>query len=172
MNWLPLNISLDRMDGVTSCLDDYAGRVLLVVNTASQCGYTPQYEALESLQRQYSEDGLAILAFPCDQFGNQEPGSAEQIVRFCVENYGVSFPLHEKTRVNGAQTHPLFEQLKRAAPGLLGSQRVKWNFTKFLVNRSRSEVRRFAPMTSPSALTADIERFLAEDALLSQPQRT
>ncbi|MBN92702.1 MAG: glutathione peroxidase [Deltaproteobacteria bacterium] len=165
MTWLPPNLPLARMDGQASVLDDYDGQVLLVVNTASQCGFTPQYEGLQALHLRYHDQGLAVLAFPCDQFGNQEPGSGEEIAAFCRDQYRVSFPVHEKTTVNGSQAHPLFRHLKQAAPGLLGSQGIKWNFTKFLVSRSREEVRRYAPTTSPSAITSDIEGFLTQASL-------
>jgi len=167
MHRLPPDMPLVLIDGRPSSLGDYEGRVLLVVNTASQCGFTPQYEGLESLHRRYCDDGLAILVFPCDQFGQQEPGSAGQIASFCEERFDISFPLHEKIQVNGSEAHPLFKHLKNAAPGLLGSERIKWNFTKFLVSRTRLKVRRYSPITRPSALVTDIEDLLAEDAPMS-----
>ncbi|MFS0771265.1 glutathione peroxidase [Sphingomonas sp. 1P08PE] len=141
-------------------LATYAGRVLLIVNTASQCGFTPQYAGLEALHRRYGERGLAVLAFPCNQFGAQEPGDAAEIAGFCSLTYGVTFPIFAKVDVNGANADPLFEALKTAAPGLLGSKAIKWNFTKFLVDRSGRQVRRYAPTTKPEELAADIEALL------------
>lgn len=152
---------LVTLDGVEQTLSDYAGRVLLVVNVASRCGFTPQYTGLEALYRNYRERGLAILGFPCDQFGHQEPGDAGQIRDFCSERYEVTFPMFAKTEVNGAHAHPLFKALKRAAPGILGTEAIKWNFTKFLVARSGRVLRRFAPSDAPEKLTPDIEAALA-----------
>lgn len=145
--------------GEAVSLARYTGKVVLIVNTASQCGLTPQYAGLEALYRKYAEQGLVILGFPCNQFGQQEPGDANSIEGTCLINYGVSFPMFEKTLVNGPQTHPLFVWLKAALPGLLGS-RIKWNFTKFLVGRDGQPLRRFAPITKPEKLEADIRSAL------------
>jgi glutathione peroxidase len=153
-------LSVRKADGGEQSLTDYAGRVLLVVNTASQCGFTPQYTGLEALHRAYASRGLAVLGFPCNQFGAQEPGDAAAIATFCTTRYDVSFPVLAKVEVNGAGADPLFERLKRAAPGLLGSRAIKWNFTKFLVARDGETVRRYAPTTAPEALRADIEALL------------
>jgi glutathione peroxidase len=143
-------------------LSQYRNHVLLVVNTASRCGFTPQYAGLEQLYRQYADQGLAVLGFPCNQFGKQEPGSHDDIASFCETNYQVSFPLFAKVDVNGANAEPLFDHLKRAAPGILGTQSIKWNFTKFLVRRDGSVFHRYAPDTPPAKLAVDIEQLLAE----------
>lgn len=143
-------------------LQQYRGKVLLIANTASACGFTPQYKELERLYRQYQERGLVVLGFPCNQFGRQEPGDAAQIGAFCEKNYGVSFPLFAKVDVNGPAAHPLFAFLKAQAPGLLGTQSVKWNFTKFLVKKDGSVYRRYAPRTPPQEMIGDIERLLVE----------
>lgn len=148
------------LDGRPVPLRDYAGKTLLIVNTASKCGFTPQYAALESLYQRYRERGLVVLGFPCNQFGAQEPGSAEQIGEFCQRNYGVNFPMFDKIEVNGAGAHPLYRWLKQAAPGLLGSQRIKWNFTKFLVDGAGNVRGRYAPITKPDQLAATIEQLL------------
>jgi glutathione peroxidase len=150
------------LDGRTVSLADFRGRVLLIVNTASQCGFTPQYAGLEDLYRKYKERGLEILGFPCNQFGAQEPGTAEEIGGFCERNYGVSFPMFAKIDVNGPQAHPLYRFLKQSRPGLLGSERIKWNFTKFLVDRSGRVVARFAPSTKPQEIEPRIEALLTE----------
>jgi glutathione peroxidase len=141
-------------------LSDYRGRVLLVVNVASKCGFTPQYEGLEALHRDYGPRGLTILGFPCNQFGGQEPGSNEEIGEFCRLTYDVSFPMFGKVDVNGADASPIFQALKTEAPGLLGSRAIKWNFTKFLVDREGRTVARFAPTTTPEALRPEIEKLL------------
>lgn len=141
-------------------LADYGGRVMLLVNTASQCGFTPQYAGLEALWRTYRERGFVVIGFPCDQFGHQEPGDAAAIAGFCATRFGVSFPLSAKIQVNGPQAHPLYRHLVRAAPGLLGTRAIKWNFTKFLVGRDGRVLRRYAPATPPAALAADIEDLL------------
>jgi glutathione peroxidase len=146
--------------GKPVALRDYRGKVLLIVNTASKCGFTPQYAGLEALYRKYQDRGLVVLGFPCNQFGAQEPGSAAEIGSFCQKNYGVSFPMFEKIDVNGAATHPLYGWLKRTARGLLGTQRIKWNFTKFLLDREGKVVERYAPLTKPQALKRDIEALL------------
>lgn len=153
-------MSAERLHGGTQSLADYAGQVLLVVNTASNCGFTPQYAGLESLYQRYHARGLTILGFPCNQFGAQEPGTAAEIAAFCETSYGVSFPLFAKTDVNGEHAHPLYRHLKKAAPGLLGSEAIKWNFTKFLINRDGQVVKRYAPTLTPEAIAKDIEALL------------
>jgi glutathione peroxidase len=142
-------------------LTPYRGRVLLIVNTASKCGFTPQYEGLELLHQRFAEAGLDVLGFPCDQFGKQEPGSEAEIEEFCRLNYGVTFPMYAKLEVNGDSTHALYRQLKSAARGLLGSQSIKWNFTKFLVGRDGEILRRYAPKVRPDQIAGDIEEQLA-----------
>ena len=149
-----------RADGGVQPLADYAGQVLLIVNTASQCGFTPQYAGLEALWRRYRDRGFAVLAFPCNQFGAQEPGSAEVIASFCSLTYDVTFPVFAKIEVNGAGADPLFRDLKKAAPGLLGSKTIKWNFTKFLIDREGRVVRRYGPQVKPEALERDIAALL------------
>jgi glutathione peroxidase len=141
-------------------LADKAGKVLLVVNTASKCGFTPQYAGLEALWRKYAERGFEVIAFPCDQFGHQEPGDAEEIASFCDVNFGVTFPLMAKVDVNGADAAPLFDWLKAEAPGVLGTKRIKWNFTKFLIGRDGKVVRRYPPTAKPESLEADIAALL------------
>jgi glutathione peroxidase len=148
------------IDGKPVDLSVYKGKVLLIVNTASKCGFTPQYKGLQKMFEQYADRGLAVLGFPCDQFGHQEPGSEADINSFCEMNFGVSFPLFAKIDVNGTDAHPLFAHLKSAAPGLLGSEAIKWNFTKFLVNREGNVVSRYAPATSPESIAEDIEALL------------
>lgn len=147
-------------NGETVSLADKAGKVLLVVNTASKCGFTPQYAGLEALWRKYRDRGFEVLAFPCNQFGHQEPGTAEEIASFCDLNFGVSFPLMAKVDVNGDGATPLYRWLKAEAPGVLGSQGIKWNFTKFLVGRDGKVVRRYPPTAKPEALERDIEALL------------
>ena len=142
-------------------LKRYAGRVLLIVNTASQCGFTPHYKGLQALQDKYHAQGLDVLGFPCNQFGAQEPGGADEIAVFCERNYGVTFPMFEKVDVNGDAAHPLWKWLTGEAPGLLGLEAVKWNFTKFLIARDGSVFKRYAPQTDPAAIAADIESLLA-----------
>ncbi|MFC4932028.1 glutathione peroxidase [Massilia sp. GCM10023247] len=149
------------LDGTPIDLSRYRGKVLLIVNTASECGFTPQYAGLEQVYRQFRERGVEVLGFPCNQFGKQEPGDAAQIGAFCEKNFGVSFPLFAKVEVNGPQAHPLFRHLKRAAPGVLGTQRIKWNFTKFLVDRDGEVRKRYAPQTRPEQIAGDIDRLLA-----------
>jgi glutathione peroxidase len=144
-------------------LEDYAGKVLLIVNTASECGFTPQYAGLQKLYDQYASRGLAVLGFPCNQFGKQEPGESAEIGAFCEKNFGVTFPMFEKIDVHGANAHPLYSWLTSEAPGLLGLvglERIKWNFTKFLVDRSGKVIKRYAPVTKPEAIAADIEKLL------------
>lgn len=146
--------------GFEKDLSEYRGKVLLIVNTASKCGYTPQYEGLEKLNKEYADKGLQIVGFPCNQFGGQEPGSDDEIQKFCQVNYGVSFPVYAKIDVNGKNTHPLYDFLKKEAPGLAGTKAVKWNFTKFLVDREGNVVKRFASKTEPEKLKKDIEALL------------
>jgi glutathione peroxidase len=155
------DLPVTAADGTATTLADYRGQVLLIVNVASKCGFTPQYAGLEALHRRYADRGLAVLGFPCNQFGGQEPGDAAEIAGFCSLTYDVSFPILAKVDVNGADAAPLFRHLAVAAPGLLGSRAIKWNFTKFLVDRSGRTVHRFAPTTAPDAMTPEIERFLA-----------
>jgi glutathione peroxidase len=142
-------------------LSDYKGHVMLIVNTASACGFTPQFAGLEELHQQYGAKGLAVMGFPCNQFGSQDPGSNEEIGAFCQANYGVSFPMMAKVDVNGVQAHALFQWLKAEAPGLLGSEGIKWNFTKFLINRQGQVIKRYAPLDKPASIAADIEAALA-----------
>jgi glutathione peroxidase len=149
------------LEGHEQQLADYAGQVLLVVNVASRCGFTPQYAGLEALYRRHKARGFAVLGFPCDQFGHQEPGDADEIRRFCSLNYEVSFPLFAKVEVNGKGAHPLFRLLKSARPGILGTEAIKWNFTKFLVGRDGAVVQRFAPNDEPESLDAAIGAALA-----------
>ncbi len=141
-------------------LGDHAGKVILLVNTASKCGLTPQYEGLEELHRAYGKRGLSVIGFPCNQFGNQEPGGHEEIGAFCQRNYGVSFSISAKIEVNGKGTHPLWAFLKKEKSGFLGFSRIKWNFTKFLVDRDGKVVKRFSPTTKPEAIAAHIEKLL------------
>jgi glutathione peroxidase len=155
------DFSAKRNTGQDQSLADYKGKVLLVVNTASQCGFTPQYKGLQELYSKYHAKGLEVLAFPCDQFGHQEPGSDEEIKSFCDLNYGFTFPLFSKIEVNGDGAHPLYKFLKSKQSGLLGDS-IKWNFTKFLVDKQGSVVERFAPTTTPEKISADIERELAK----------
>jgi glutathione peroxidase len=153
-------IPVRAADGTAADLSAYAGQVLLIVNTASKCGFTPQYAELEELYRHYKDRGFAVLAFPCNQFGAQEPGDAAEIASFCALTYDVTFPVFAKVDVNGADAAPLFEHLKKEAPGLLGSKAIKWNFTKFLVDRSGKVVERYAPTTPPRAMAGAIEALL------------
>jgi glutathione peroxidase len=147
------------IDGTETDLATYEGRVVLVVNTASQCGFTPQYQGLQELQDTYGERGFTVLGFPCDQFGGQEPGSDEEIASFCERSFGVDFPLFAKVDVNGDEAHPLFAWLRKEKSGLLGGA-IKWNFTKFLIGRDGAVVDRFGPTTKPERIGADIERLL------------
>lgn len=143
-------------------LHAYKNSVLLIVNTASQCGFTPQYEGLQQLQRKYQKQGFEVLGFPCNQFGHQEPGSDNDIQKFCSLTYQISFPLFKKVEVNGANTSPLFDYLKISAPGLMGSKAIKWNFTKFLVNKKGQVVKRYAPTTKPEDIDKDILNLLTK----------
>lgn len=165
------DFTAQRLDGSEQRLSDYAGNVTLIVNTASKCGLTPQYEGLEDLYIDYAEHGLSILGFPCNQFGLQEPGNAEQIAEFCDLNFGVSFPLFDKVHVNGSKTHPLYAWLKAEQPGFLTSA-IKWNFTKFLVSRDGQAVGRFAPTAKPESLTEAIEEQLAKPVPQQRPSRS
>ncbi|GGY51103.1 glutathione peroxidase [Pseudoduganella sp. SL102] len=142
-------------------LGQYQDKVLLIVNTASACGFTPQYAGLEKLYERFRERGFEVLGFPCNQFGAQEKGTHEEIGAFCEKNYGVTFPLFAKIDVNGAEAHPLFQHLKKTAPGVLGTEGIKWNFTKFLVRRDGTVAKRYAPATKPDDIAADIEALLA-----------
>jgi glutathione peroxidase len=144
------------IDGQAQKLDTYAGKVLLVVNVASKCGFTPQYKGLEALWRKYKDKGLVVLGFPCDQFGHQEPGDENEIKNFCSLSYDVSFPMFAKIEVNGADAHPLYQHLKSEAPGVLGSEGIKWNFTKFLVGKDGKVVKRYGSMDTPEKIEADI----------------
>jgi glutathione peroxidase len=145
-------------------LSRFEGQVMLIVNTASACGFTPQFAGLEKLWQAHQEQGLVVLGFPSNEFGEQDPGSNDQIASFCQVNYGVSFPMMAKVQVNGKEAHPLWQWLTMEAPGLLGSKSVKWNFTKFLIGRDGRVIRRYAPTDSPESITVDIERALAEPA--------
>lgn len=146
--------------GETVSLETWRGRVLLIVNTASACGFTPQYAGLEALYRKYEPQGLTVLGFPCNQFGAQEPGSEAEIGAFCEKNYGVTFPLFAKVDVKGAGAHQLFQYLTQAKPGILGTEAIKWNFTKFLIDRNGDPVARYAPQTKPEELEAPIQKLL------------
>jgi len=141
-------------------LSHYAGQVLLIVNTASKCGFTPQYEGLEELQAQFKDRGFEVLAFPCNQFGGQEPGSEEEIVEFCTTRFSATFPIFAKIDVNGANAHPLYSWLKGEAKGVLGTERIKWNFTKFLINANGEVVKRYGSQTKPAAIAKDIESLI------------
>ena len=154
------DINVKTIDGTDTTLDLYRGKVMLIVNVASKCGFTSQYDGLEELYRTYKDRGLVILGFPCNQFGNQEPGSEEQIKEFCRLNYGVTFPMFAKIEVNGGNTHPLYVHLKKEQPGILGSEAIKWNFTKFLIDRQGKVVRRFSSTTKPASLVKEIELLL------------
>ncbi len=141
-------------------LSEYAGKVLLIVNTASECGFTKQYQGLQKLHVDFAAQGFSVLGFPCNQFGEQEKGASDEISQFCQLNFGVTFPLFEKVEVNGDNTHPLFIHLKDAARGILGSQRIKWNFTKFLVDNQGKVIKRYSPITEPEKIAADIKSLL------------
>ena len=153
-------IPVTAADGSQTTLADHKGEVLLIVNVASKCGFTPQYEGLEALQKELGPKGFSVLGFPCNQFGAQEPGDAAEIANFCSLTYDVTFPLYGKIDVNGDDAAPLYQHLKSEAPGLLGSKAIKWNFTKFLVDRSGKVVKRYAPTDKPESLKADIEALL------------
>jgi len=154
------DFSATTLDGREQDLSDYRGKVVLVVNTASQCGLTPQFAGLEALYEKYVDQGLVILGFPCNQFAGQEPGNAEEIGAFCQKNYGVSFPMFDKIEVNGDNAHPLYQWLRTEKGGLLGSA-IKWNFTKFLVGKDGTVIKRYAPTTDPEKISGDVEKALA-----------
>lgn len=158
------DIEARTITGEPRPLRDWAGQVVLVVNVASKCGFTPQYQGLEALYKQFKDRGLVILGFPCDQFGHQEPGADADIAAYCSLTWEVSFPMFSKVEVNGANAHPLFSHLKKAAPGILGSESIKWNFTKFLIDRNGNVVERFGPKDEPASLAGDIEKLLAQPA--------
>ena len=155
------DIPVTTIKGEQKTLKDFGGKAVLVVNTASKCGFTPQYKGLENIWQQYKDQGLVVLGFPCNQFGSQDPGSNDEIASFCQLNYGVSFPMMAKIDVNGADASPLYKWLTAEAPGLLGSKAIKWNFTKFLVGKDGQVIRRYAPQDAPKKLAADIEAALA-----------
>ncbi|MEJ2764695.1 glutathione peroxidase [Photobacterium sp. MCCC 1A19761] len=152
-------LSAKSIRGEDVAMRDFAGKVVLVVNTASECGFTPQYQGLQDLYAKYKDDGLVILGFPCNQFGGQEPGENQEIAQACQINYGVEFPMFEKVEVNGANSHPVFQYLKRAQPGLFGDK-IKWNFTKFLIGRDGQPLKRFAPTKRPESIESDIVKAL------------
>jgi len=158
------SIIVKTIDGATQTLADYRGKVLLVVNVASQCGFTPQYTGLESLYREFKDRGFAVLGFPCNQFGAQEPANNEDIAAFCSTRYDVTFPMFAKVEVNGPAAHPLFRLLKTSRKGLLGTESIKWNFTKFLVDREGNVVRRYAPSDAPEAIRESVAALLAPQA--------
>jgi glutathione peroxidase len=155
------DFSANALDGQAVALSHYAGKVLLVVNTASHCGFTPQYAGLQQLHTRFGAQGFAVLGFPCNQFGRQEPGDSAKIGDFCTQNFGLTFPLFEKIDVNGEAAHPLFRWLTNQRPGMLGTEGIKWNFTKFLIDRQGQVIERYAPITKPDAIIADIEKLLA-----------
>ncbi len=153
------DIDLVTLDGKPESMAVYRGKVLLIVNTASRCGFTPQYQELQKLHERYADRGLRVLGFPCNQFGQQEPGSAEEISQFCEKNYGVSFPMFEKVDVNGPKAHPLYKHLKAEKSGLF-NRNIKWNFTKFLVDAQGEVVKRYAPQKTPQSIASDLEKLL------------
>ncbi len=157
---VPSDIPLTTIDGEAETLGAFDGKALLIVNVASKCGFTPQYEGLEALHKRFRDRGFAVLGFPCDQFGHQEPGDEAQIASFCKLTYDVSFPMFAKIDVNGDRAHPLYRALKKQAPGLLGTEAIKWNFTKFLLDRNHNVVRRYAPTDRPKNMGLDIEAVL------------
>lgn len=151
------------IDGKEISLSEFKGKPILIVNVASKCGFTPQYKALEELYKRYSPMGFLVLGFPCDQFGNQEPGNDEEIKSFCEMNFGVTFPLFSKIKVNGPGSHPLYEFLKKSARGILCTKRIKWNFTKFLIDRNGHAIKRYSPTTRPEVISKDIETMLERE---------
>ncbi len=153
-------IKAEDIDGQQHDLSEYKGKAMLVVNVASKCGFTPQYTGLEAMYRRHEKDGFVVLGFPCDQFGHQEPGNADEIKNFCSLNYDVSFPMFAKVDVNGDKAHPLFQLLKKEARGVLGTEMIKWNFTKFLVDRSGKVIRRYAPTDTPEKIEKDLKEVL------------
>lgn len=156
------DFTANSLSGQPVSLDTYKGKVILIVNTASECGFTPQYQGLEKLYQQFKDSGVVVLGFPCNQFGHQEPGTAAEIGAFCEKNYGVTFPLFEKIDVNGDNAHPLYQFLKHQAPGVLGSEAIKWNFTKFLIKKDGTVFHRYASLTKPEELIDDVKKLLAE----------
>lgn len=156
------DFSAEKLEGGTQALSDYAGKVVLIVNTASKCGFTPQFEGLEKVYEKYKDQGFVVLGFPCNQFASQDPGSNTDIGEFCQRNYGVSFPMFAKIDVNGSNAHPLYKYLTKEAKGLLGTEAVKWNFTKFLIGRDGNVIDRYATATKPEAMVKDIEKALAK----------
>lgn len=156
------DIKVKDINGQEVSLQDYQDKVMLIVNTASKCGFTPQYEGLEALYEKYQDDGLVVLGFPCNQFGAQEPGNSETIQEFCRATFSIKFPMFEKIEVNGKNAHPLYDILKEQAPGLMGSKKIKWNFTKFLVNKNGKNITRYAPTTKPESLEDDIKKALGK----------
>ena len=156
------NFSATRIDGTPLSFADLQGHVLLIVNTASACGFTPQFAGLEKLHQQFSAQGLEVIGFPCNQFGSQDPGNNSEIGAFCQKNYGVSFTMMEKIDVNGADAHPVYQWLKSQAPGLLGTEGIKWNFTKFLVGKDGRVIKRYAPQDTPAKIASDIEAALKQ----------
>ncbi|MCY3005103.1 MAG: glutathione peroxidase [Planctomycetota bacterium] len=157
------SLGAKQMDGSSLPIESLRGRIVLVVNVASKCGFTPQYKQLQELHDRFGSKGLTILAFPCNQFGGQEPGNDTQILEFCSTNYGVTFPVMSKIQVNGAQADPIYMHLKKQSPGLLGSEAIKWNFTKFLVDQQGNVITRYAPTTSPNDIARDIEKLLTSE---------
>jgi len=158
------DFTVTTIQGTEKSLSDYRGKVLLIVNTASKCGFTPQYKGLQALYDAYRDKGFEVLGFPCDQFGHQEPGNEDEILQFCELNFGVTFPLFAKINVNGPQAHPLYQYLTKAKRGILGSSAIKWNFTKFLIDRSGQVLKRFAPTDTPEKIEEEIKRLLFENA--------
>jgi glutathione peroxidase len=156
------NHSCNDNAGNLQNLSDFEGQALLIVNTASKCGFTPQYNGLQELQEKFKDSGFSVLAFPCNQFGGQEPGSSEEIQEFCTVNYGINFPIFEKVDVKGEDAHPLFKYLTSEKKGLLGSESIKWNFTKFLINKEGKPIARFAPNTTPEKISKEIENLLSD----------
>ncbi len=156
------DFNCDTIEGNPTTLNEYKGKVLLIVNTASKCGLTPQYKGLQKLHDDYQKQGFTVLGFPCNQFLSQEPGDESEIATFCETRFGVSFPLFKKIDVNGENTHPLYKFLKKEAKGLLGSENIKWNFTKFLINREGNVISRIAPKSEPKTIAKDIEKLLAD----------
>ena len=155
------DLDVTTIDGASQSMAEYRGKALLIVNVASQCGLTPQYAGLETLQMAYKDSGFAVLGFPCDQFGHQEPGTEAEIKSFCTLNYQLTFPLFAKVEVNGGNAHPLFRLLKAERPGLLGTEAIKWNFTKFLVGRDGAVLKRYAPTDTPEQITKDVAALVA-----------
>lgn len=156
MSKIDFSTKITTIDGEEYALEKYRGQLLLIVNTASKCGFTPQFDGLEKLWRDFGDQGLVVLGFPCNQFGNQDPGTNDEIAGFCRVNYGVTFPMHERVEVNGSETHRLFRQLTRSAPGILSTKAIKWNFTKFLVGRDGTILERYGPKTTPKQLREEI----------------